>query len=407
MPRILLFLALFGMFLGSVPANSFAATAQIKLGIDVLADRNVDLLQGKRVGMLTHSAAVNSRGMSDAEVLAKAPGVNVVALFAPEHGFDGELKAEENVNDTTHAATGLPVRSVYGETRKPTPKMLSDINLMVIDLQDIGVRSYTYASAMKYTIEACFERHIPVVVLDRPNPLGGLKVDGPILDPKWRSYVGATEIPYIHGLTIGELAKLDADEIRPIRGSLTVVAMEGWRRYMIWPDTGLKWTPTSPAIPNVAAAFGYSFAGIGAQLGGFRHGYNTEYPFRFLSHPKISAQELCAKLRAAQIPGFRFVVTTDKKGQEGVYVLISDWNKAGVIELSLTMLKISQELNGVAPFAGASANKKDLFNKHWGRDEPLNTLSVRPLNAHSLANYWRVQAQQWQRDVAMRYWMYR
>jgi uncharacterized protein YbbC (DUF1343 family) len=389
------------------PSVSETSPETFKLGIEVLSGEGFGILKGKRVGLLTHAAAVDRHGESTIEILRNAPAVHLVALFAPEHGLDSRTLAEKSVADAMDAPSGLPIRSVYGATRKPTPKMLADIDVMVVDLQDIGVRSYTYASAMKYVMEACFEKHIPVVVLDRPNPLGGLKVDGPVLNPKWRSYVGALEVPYIHGLTLGELARVAQDELKPLRGQLTVVPMQGWRRYMLWPDTGLPWHATSPSIPNAAAAFGYACTGLGAQLGGFRHGYGTEYPFRFLSHPKIPTAELLRSLQAAQIPGLRFVLTKEKKGNEGIYVLVSDWNQAGAIELGLTMLRLAQTAQGPEIFAHVRQSEGDLFCKHWGRDEPLLTLGKTPLNAKGLAQHWRDEAQRWQGDIGMKYWLYR
>jgi uncharacterized protein YbbC (DUF1343 family) len=430
---------------------------KFQLGISRLRADNFSILQGKRVGLLTHAAAVDENGVSTIDILLKAPGVKLVALYAPEHGLDGQTKAEEKVDDRRF--DGLPVYSLYGGTRKPKPEMLKEIDCMVIDLQDIGVRSYTYISAMKYTMEACFEQKIPVVVLDRPNPLGGLKVDGPVLDPKFQSYVGFYEIPYIHGLTIGELALVAQDELahpltpslregefktglRPatpsaggvekrrvvdastsavdfnprrrddgITGSLTIIKMTGWRRGMLWSDTGLKWCATSPSVPTLGAAFGYACTGLGAQLGGFHHGYGTEYPFRFLTYNKLSPVELKRRLDRAHLPGFSFEVTTIKKGlrgegEEGVYVRVNNWNAASPIALSLTMLQIAQEQEGSAPFVSPSLSTQDLFCKHWGRAEPLNTLrSGKRLNAYRLSHYWQVQAARWQ-SKAVKYWLY-
>jgi len=405
MRRLFFLIALFFAATSSI----YGANAPFKLGIEVLEATNFDVLKGHRVGILTHAAALDTRGRSSVDILANAPQVNLRAIYAPEHGLDGQLLADEAFDHDVHKATGLPVYSVYGATRKPTAKMLRDIDVMVIDLQDIGVRSYTFISAMKLAMEACFENGKAVVVLDRPNPLGGLKVDGPTLDPTWRSYVGMYEIPYIHGLTIGEIARITQSELKPRKGQFMVVPMQGWRRSMIWDRIpgGPKWTPTSPAIDTLASAFGYACTGLGAQLGGFRHGYGTEYSFRFLSHPKLSANQLKARLDRADLPGFQFITTKTKKGQEGVYVKITNWMAAAPIELSLTMLQIAQEVKGSSAFDSASDSTKNLFNKHWGRDEPLHTLCSRhPLNAKRLASHWRAQAYSWQAKVAKRFWLY-
>jgi uncharacterized protein YbbC (DUF1343 family) len=199
---------------------------------------------------------------------------------------------------------------------------------------------------MRLALEACFENNKEVVVLDRPNPLGGLKVSGPILDAEWLSYVGAFRVPYEHGLTIGELARMAASEPGVLqipeavraRGKLTVVPMHGWRRSMTWPETGLRWIATSPNIPDFDAVVGYPMTGLGAQLGGFRHGIGTPFPFRLLSHPGLTQAQLLAELNRRALPGLRFVPRTitvpappgardqSPRTTAGVYVEISDWN---------------------------------------------------------------------------------
>jgi uncharacterized protein YbbC (DUF1343 family) len=397
----------------AIPAPIVPTTASptFQLGIERLRAQGFAPLLGKRVGLLTHAAAVDSQGVSSIDILYKAPEVKLVALYAAEHGLEGQLKAEVKFDHATHEATGLPVYSLYGPTRKPTPDMIKQIDIMVVDMQDIGVRSYTYVSAMKLTMEACFEANIPVVILDRPNPLGGLKVDGPLLDPKYESYVGKYRIPYVHGLTIGELGRVAAEELLPLRGQLTVIPMTGWRRGMLWSDTPLRWRATSPAIPTVGAAFGYACTGLGAQLGGFRHGYGTEYPFRLLMHPRISPSQLKARLDRERLPGFAFIVMKIPAplrgaGTEGVYVKITDWTSASPIALSLTMLQIAQEVAGADAFAKATRNESDLFNKHWGRAEPLDSLKQGKLRAAPLARHWQAEALRWQQS-SQRYWIYR
>ena len=250
------------------------------LGIDVLEENRFSVLKGKRVGILTHPAGVNSRGVSTIDILCRSRYVKVVALFGPEHGIYGNEKANQPIDNQIDARTNLPVYSLYGRYRKPQPEMLVNIDALVIDLQDIGVRSYTYVSCMLYTMEACFENNVEVVILDRPNPLGGLKIDGPLLDKEWKSYVGALPIPYLHGLTIGELAILAKfmpdwmnieNKIRK-QGRLKVIPMRGWKRSMLWPETGLRWIATSPYIPSFSSVLGYAMTGLGAQEGKFSHG---------------------------------------------------------------------------------------------------------------------------------------
>src|SRR5690606_31398667 len=195
----------FAALVVSTPIASTLAAAgddRVQLGIDVLAARGFDILRKKRVGLLTHPAGVNRQGLSTIEVLRRAPQVHLAALFGPEHGIYGDEKANVPVLDKIDPRTGLPVYSLYGKYRRPTKEMLSKIDVLVVDLQDVGSRSYTYVSAMRYCIEECFLHRKEIVILDRPNPLGGLKVDGPPLDKEWMSYVGAYQVPYVHGLTI-------------------------------------------------------------------------------------------------------------------------------------------------------------------------------------------------------------
>jgi uncharacterized protein YbbC (DUF1343 family) len=191
-----------------VPPPTVEKLPPVMLGIDVLEAEKFAAIAGKKIGLLTHPAGVNRRGESTIDVIRRAPNVKLVALFAPEHGLWGLDKAGDNFADTIDKRTGLPVYSLHGKTRKPTKEMLKGLDALVIDLQDIGTRSYTFISCLRLTMEACFENGVEVIVLDRPNPLGGLKVDGPPLDAEYVSYVGAFRIPYVHGLTIGELARL-------------------------------------------------------------------------------------------------------------------------------------------------------------------------------------------------------
>ena len=276
------------------------AKRPFRLGVDVLSAGKFKHLTGKRVGLLTHPAGVNGHGLSTVEVLRRSPLVNLVALYGPEHGIYGDEKANVPVLDRVDRRTGLPVYSLYGKYRRPTPEMLANIDTLVVDLQDVGVRSYTYVSCMRYAMEACFENNVEMVVLDRPNPLGGLKVDGPPLDRKFMSYVGAFQVPYVHGLTIGELARmaketpgsLKTSESARKKGRLRIIPMTGWKRSMLWTQTGLRWKPTSPYIPDLSAVLGYPMTGLGAQMGGFRHGIGTDYPFRFLTFKGKTLQEL-------------------------------------------------------------------------------------------------------------------
>lgn len=393
---------------------------KVKLGIDVLEESKFHCLKDKRVGLLTHPAGVNSKGRSTIDILWSSPYVNLVALYGPEHGIYGDENAEVKIADRIDKKTGVPVYSLYGDHRRPSAKMLRDIDVMVIDLQDIGARSYTYVSCMCYTMEECFKNNIEVIVLDRPNPLGGLKVDGPIMERKWISYVGALPIPYVHGLTIGELAlicKKEADwlaipkETRE-RGKLTIVTMQGWERFMRWPQTKLNWIPPSPIIKDLNAAQGYCITGLGCQIGGFLHGYATQYPFRLISHPKKDVKTLEKILNAKNIPGIAFhrkssFNTIKREKQEGLYITITDYNAWRPTELSFHLMQIACLWNAQNPFLQAKNLKQTLFNKHVGSDAWYKAIteSGAEIDVKAFIAKWEQDAKKFQ-DWSRLYWLY-
>lgn len=389
-------------------ASACASTKPIYLGIDVLEKSGFKAVANKRIGLLTHPAGVNRKGISSIDVLRRSPRVNLVALFGPEHGIYGNEKANQPIENQIDKRTNLPVYSLYGRYRKPTPEMLQGLDALVIDLQDIGVRSYTYSSCMRYAMEACFENNVEVIVLDRPNPLGGLKVDGPILDSEWRSYVGAFNVPYVHGFTIGELARLAKytsgtmnvpDAIRQA-GKLTIIKMKGWRRDMMWPQTGLEWVPTSPYIQSLDAVLGYAMTGLGAQIGGFKHGIGTPYPFRLLEFQHRSNAELLRTLNKRKIPGLKFSIleTKNKKGasKEGVYIEVNKWEKFRPTELSFHMMQLAAQWSDQNPFQ--KATNVTLFNKHVGSTSWWDEISKygKDASVRKFVDKWSTQAEHFQ-----------
>lgn len=400
--------------------NDQNPSTKIFLGIDVLEQQKFFPIRGKRVGLLTHPAGVNRDGISTITILKNAPKVKLVALFGPEHGIYGDEKANVPIEDRIDLRAQLPVYSLYGKYRKPTPEMLKGLDAIVIDLQDLGVRSYTYISCMRKVMEACFEQGVKVIVLDRPNPLGGYKVAGPPMEKQWMSYVGAYPIPYVHGLTIGELALmaknekgwLEIDPKKQRSGRLTVIKMGLWQRWMQWPDTRLKWVPTSPAIPSVPAALGYAMTGLGAQLGGFRHGYGTSHPFRLLTFPGLSPNKIEEALRAKKIPGLDYKPIVyekpDGSKQEGLYVLLNDWTLLRPTELSFHMMQLACQWNSVNPFTEASFSQERLFNKHVGSTpwwEAIREYGAN-VNVEKFVHQWQRDAEQFQR-FSRKYWLYR
>ncbi len=379
---------------GTSPALGASAPAarKILLGVDVLERSGFSALRGKRVGLLTNPAGVNRDGVSTVEVLRrgqKAGGYQLVALFGPEHGIYGDEAANAPVTDKVDPRTKIPVYSLYGATRKPTPAMLAKVDVFVIDLQDLGVRTYTYISSLRLVMEACFPAGKEVVVLDRPNPLGGLKVDGPNLEKRYESFVGKFQMPYVHGMTIGEIALMtkytagwmDLTPEQAKAGKLTIVPLQGWSRQMQWPDTGLAWVPTSPGIPTVASAFGYAITGLGTQLGGFSHAYGTPYSFRLIRHSVKSPEDLKTALDGRHIPGLAFAIqsyTHPKTGKvdRGVYVQIANWNTLRPTELSFHLMQLAATWDTPNPFLAAKSSEQDLFNKHLGEGSFLESLKT-------------------------------
>jgi len=391
----------------------------VMLGIDVLEADGFRAIAGKKIGLLTHPAGVNRRGESTINVLRRAPQSKLVALFAPEHGFDGEIKAGDNFGDSRHVPTGLPIYSLHGVNRKPTKQQLKELDALLIDLQDIGARSYTFNVVMRYAMEACFENGVEVIVLDRPNPLGGLKADGPSLDAEWMSGVGAFRIPYVHGLTMGELATMAkqapnvlavTDRVRA-KGKLTVIPMRGWNRAMRWPETGLRWIPTSPFVPTFDAAIGYAMVGLGTQNTPWRWGIGRDYPFRGISYPKKTPDEIINALDDYKIPGIRLVKRTgtasDGKTITGVYVEVTDWDAWNPTELSFCMHKQAAKWEKLNPFAVLNAAEQRAFQIHVGSTAWYDALRREgsKVNLQAFLKNWRDRAGVYQQRVK-KYWLY-
>lgn len=402
-----------------------AATGPIMLGIDVLEADGFTVVKGKRLGLLTHPAGVNRRGVSTVEVLRKAPGVKLVALFGVEHGINNEFPAGKNYANYVDPRTGLQVFSLYdGKSRKPTKAQLQGLDALVVDLQDIGTRSYTFISAMKLAAEACFEHGVELIVLDRPNPLGGLKVDGPPMDAviAVNNYVGAFRVPYVHGLTMAELARMAheapgvlaiPDAVRQ-KGRLTVVPMRGWTRSMRWTETGLTWVPTSPRMQDFSAVIGYPMTGLGCEApSGFRHGVGDQYAFRGLSHTSAKIDLLEKELRALRLPGIQFrrvSAPNARTGQPaiGLFVEVTDWDEWRPTELNFWLLKLTCKLEGRNPFTAAKVNDKTIFVRLMGSSAFAQDLVAKGarVDIDAWLSTWRAQAKAYQ-EQSRRYWLYR
>ncbi|MFP3984323.1 MAG: exo-beta-N-acetylmuramidase NamZ domain-containing protein [Desulfurivibrionaceae bacterium] len=329
---------LFYLLLSVVPASEAGVDPAVKTGIEVLRQQGFEPLKEGRVGLVTNPTGVDSRLRSTVDILFQAEEVDLVALYGPEHGIRGNRRAGSRVANTIDPETGLPVYSLYGGTRKPTPEMLAGVDLLVFDLQDIGCRSYTHISTLGLVMEAAAENGKKVVVLDRPNPMGGRLVEGTLWEEAQQSFVSQFRIPYVHGLTIGELARLlNGEKLLSggVQCELQVVKMKGWRRDMVFTETGLPWVPTSPHIPRAETPFFYAATGIVGELSSNLVGVGYTLPFQVLAAPWLEAEKLAAAMNDLDMPGVLFRPIRFKpyygkqkdKKLEGVQIHITSYHR--------------------------------------------------------------------------------
>lgn len=350
------------------------ATARVQLGIDREIAGGFQRLRGRSIGLVTNQTGVDGQGGFTRSALKAGLGDSLKVLFGPEHGLDTRARAGARVSDSVDEVTGLPVRSLYGTTRKPTPAMLEGLDALVFDIQDIGIRSYTYISTMALCMEACGEAGIDFIVLDRPNPMGGERVQGPPLEPRWTSFVGQVPVPYLHGLTVGELARMIVGErwIRALPRSLDVIAMEGWTRSMNWGASRLGWVATSPNIPRWVSPYYCAATGILGELRGVEIGVNSPEPFEVASAAGVNPRQLAAALTRAFPTGVRFApyTSTRSPGMAGVRLAI---DPNGTTDLMALGIALVCEINararrGARPFELTGATGIDLFKKAYGSE---------------------------------------
>ncbi len=307
-------------------------------------------LKGRKVGLVTNHTGRDRDGRATIDLLHQAEGVQLVALFSPEHGIRGALDAK--VSDSRDDKTGLPVYSLYGPRRKPTPELLKGIDTLVYDIQDVGCRFYTYISTLGLVLEAAAEQKIKVVVLDRPNPIGGVAVAGPVRDSGPDQFIGWHRIPLRHGLTVGELARLFKDE-RHIDVDLEVVKVEGWHRADFYDKTLLPWVNPSPNMRNLTEALVYPGIGL-LETTNLSVGRGTDQPFEWIGAPWLDGRKLAAALAARRLPGVRFVpvsrtpASSVHAGKQcgGVQIIVDDWSKFEPVH---TGLVIAAELRRLFP----------------------------------------------------------
>jgi uncharacterized protein YbbC (DUF1343 family) len=369
----------------------------VKLGNEVLAEQKFKPLAGKRVGLITNPSGVNRNLESTIDVLRAATNVKLVALFGPEHGIYGDVPAGDKIESRTDPRTGLPVHSLYGTTRKPTPEMLKGLDALVYDLQDTGCRSYTFISTMGVAMEACGENGVEFIVLDRLNPLGGVRIEGPMLEEKYRSFVSQWDVPYVYGMTCGELAQMINDRWLKKPCKLTVVPMKGWKRTMVWRDTGLPWVPTSPHVPHGESPLFQVATGMIGEIGGASTGIGYTLPFHCVAAPGVDMHKFAAALNAYNLPGVRFVPVTYKpyyfafKDQviSGAQIHFTDPAHAPLTAINYYAMEALKKVAGRDLFDEAvKANKKfDMFDKVNGTHATRRALQAGKSAAEIVASW--------------------
>lgn len=373
---------------------------QVKPGIEVLRDSKFALLNGKNVGLVTNPTGIASNFQSTVDILAQAKNVRLVALFGPEHGVRGDVTAGAKIETFIDSVTGLPVYSLYGRTRKPTPEMLKGIDMLIYDIQDIGSRSYTFINTLAYVMEAAAENNIEVVVLDRPNPLNGNRIEGNILNMEFRSFVGQYPIPYVYGMTCGEFAQMVNNEGWLEGGKkckLTVMKMEQWKRWMHWENTRLPWVPTSPHVPTAETALLYSAIGMIGELETVNIGVGYTMPFHLVGQEWVNGIQLADALNAKNLPGVYFRPMSFKpyygkqigKQLSGVQIHLQDKSKVNLTNIQLHVLEVLLMLYpNKNPFALADSNRLIMFDKVAGTDNVRKRL-MNGESANSIIDSWK------------------
>ncbi len=334
----------------------YAITPKVKTGVEVLRDNNFKILEGKRVGLVTNASGVDSKLKSTVDILFEAENVNLTALYGPEHGVRGTIEGGEHIGTYTDEYTNLPVYSLFGSTLKPTQEMVEDVDVLVYDIQDIGCRSYTFISTMGMVMEAASEFDKEVVILDRPNPLTGKRIEGCLVEDGYISFISQFKIPYVYGLTCGELAQLLNGEKMLTDGkacNLSVVSMEGWERDMTFADTGLPWVPTSPHIPYDFSSYFYVCSGIVGELRDVVSiGVGYTIPFQAFATSWIDAAKLAKRMNSYGLDGVIFRPISYKpyysfgKGEDlsGVQIHIIDYKSVALMPIQFYFMQAVKDL---------------------------------------------------------------
>ncbi|MFZ1236501.1 MAG: DUF1343 domain-containing protein [Prevotella sp.] len=408
MKKILL-LALGFFLFGQLPAQ------KVKTGIEVLKSQNFKALEGKRVGLVTNPTGVDNQLKSDVDILASAHNVRLVALFGPEHGLRGNAHAGDAVDNQVDELTGIPVYSLYGKNRMPSAEMLKGIDVLVYDIQDIGCRSFTYISTLANIMKAAAQHHIKVIVLDRPNPLGGEKVEGNLVEDDCVSFVSQIKVPYIYGLTPGELALLmNGENLLGEKCDLEVIKMKKWKRKMTYDQTGLQWVLSSPHIPDPITAPFYAVSGIVGELDNISIGVGYTLPFRIFGASWINANKLTDQMNALNLPGvlFRPIYYTPfyavGKGDnlQGIQVYLTDYRKACLCDIQFYVLQELYKLDPQHDVLGqASDSRTNMFDKVCGTKQ-IRQLFLKRHLWEDVKPYWNKDEATFKR-ISKKYYLYR
>ena len=373
--RITIWIIMVIIFTAQCLAQINITTPRVKLGVDILEEEQTALLKGKRIGLITNQSGINGNMESTIDVIHRIPDAKLVCLFGPEHGIRGAAEAGATVGDMQDEKTGVPIYSLYGKTNAPTEKMLQDVDVLVYDIQDIGSRTYTYIWTMTESMRAAKQFNKQFIVLDRPNPINGLVVEGNLVEKKFESFIGKYPVAYCHGMTVGEMAKLANKEYN-INCELTVIPMKNWKRWMSWKDTGLNWVPTSPHIPEADTPWYYPTTGIFGELKRINEGVGYTLPFKIVGSPKINAEALANELNSQNIPGVYFFPLYyrpfygSKKDLDcqGVKIIITDFKRYQPVNTGYYIMAAIQEICPEA-YEWDTNKRTGAFDKANGTDK--------------------------------------
>ncbi len=398
---------------------TMGAVAQVKPGVEVLRDNGFEQLKGKRVGLITNPSGVDNKLVSTIDIIAQADGVTLTALYSPEHGVRGDVHAGEHVDTYVDQKTGVKVFSLYGKNKKPSKEMLDEVDVLVYDIQDNGCRSFTFISTMGLCMEACAENNKEFMVLDRPNPLSGLKVEGNLVEDGFFSLVSQFPIPYLYGLTPGELALMLNDGMLKggVKTKLTVVPMEGWHRYMIFEQTGMPWILPSPHQPYPQSSYYYPTTGIVGELNFISIGVGYTMPFQLMCASWIDAEEFCNRLNGLNLKGVEFRPIHIKpfysvgKGEhlQGVQIYINDVLDAELTMIQFHAMEILAEMYPEKKLLdeknqGSLGNRWGMFDKVCGTDQ-IRIRFSKNYKVADILDYWNKDSEAF-KAKSSKYYLY-